>query len=88
MTAPEQEITISIQLFSVYQEAFGTSEISYRFPPNTPVSAVLERAIAERPQLARWRDVTRFGIDLEFVDPQTILGDRNEVVLIPPVSGG
>jgi sulfur-carrier protein len=88
MTAPEQEVTIAIQLFSVYQEAFGTSEISYQFPPNTPVNAVLERAIADRPQLAQWRDVTRFGINLEFVDPDTIVRDCDEVVLIPPVSGG
>jgi sulfur-carrier protein len=88
MTASEQEVTIAIQLFSVYQEAFGTSEISYQFPPNTPVNAVLERAIADRPQLAQWRDVTRFGINLEFVEPDTIVRDRDEVVLIPPVSGG
>jgi sulfur-carrier protein len=82
------EITVTIQLFSVYQEAFGTSEISYQFPPNTPVKAVLERSIADRPQLAQWREVTRFGINLEFVDPETIVHDRDEVVLIPPVSGG
>ena len=88
MNPPDLEITVTIQLFSVYQEAFGRSEISYQFPPNTPVKAVLERSIAERPQLAQWRDVTRFGINLEFVDPETIVCDRDEVVLIPPVSGG
>jgi sulfur-carrier protein len=88
MNPPDLEITVTIQLFSVYQEAFGRSEISYRFPPNTPVKAVLERSIADRPQLAQWRDVTRFGINLEFVDPETIVRDRDEVVLIPPVSGG
>jgi sulfur-carrier protein len=88
MNVPQSEITVTLKLFAVYQEAFGTSEVSYQFPPNTPVKAVLERTIADRPQLARWRDVTRFGINLDFVEPETLLRDRDEVVLIPPVSGG
>jgi sulfur-carrier protein len=81
-------ITVTIELFAVYQEAFETTEISRQFPANTPVSEVLERLILERPTLARWRDVTRFGINLDFVTPETIVSDRDEVVLIPPVSGG
>ena len=88
MTSPNLEITVTIKLFAVYQEAFGTAEISRQFPPNTPVKAVLDRLTSERPQLAQWHDVTRFGINLEFVDPDRIVLDRDEVVLIPPVSGG
>lgn len=88
MTSPNLEISVTIKLFAVYQEAFGTAEISYRFPPNTPVKAVLDRLTLDRPALARWHDVTRFGINMEFVDAETILQDRDEVVLIPPVSGG
>jgi sulfur-carrier protein len=88
MTSPQPEITVTIKLFAVYQEAFDATEISYQFPPNTPVSAVLTRLTLDRPQLAQWHEVTRFGINLEFVEPDTILTDGDEVVLIPPVSGG
>ncbi len=88
MTSHPLETTVTIKLFAVYQEAFGLSEISYQFPPNTPVSAVLDRVILDRPQLAKWRDVTRFGLNLEFVEPDQVMLDRDEVVLIPPVSGG
>jgi sulfur-carrier protein len=88
MNSPNLEITVIIKLFAVYQEAFGMAEISYQFPPNTPVKAVLDRLTLDRPQLAQWHDVTRFGINLEFVDPETMMLDRDEVVLIPPVSGG
>ncbi len=88
MTSPTTEITVTIKLFAVYQEAFGTPEITYQFPPNTPVSAVLDRLTLDRPQLAQWHDITRFGINLEFVEPDQIMLDRDEVVLIPPVSGG
>ena len=88
MTFPPTEITVTIKLFAVYQEAFGTTEIAYQFPSNTPVKAVLDRLTLDRPQLAQWHEVTRFGINLEFVEPERIMLDRDEVVLIPPVSGG
>lgn len=88
MTFSNPKITVTIKLFAVYQEAFGTPEISYQFPLNTPVKAVLARLTLDQPQLAQWQDVTRFGINLEFVDPDTIMLDRDEIVLIPPVSGG
>ena len=81
-------ITVTIKLFAVYQEAFGATEISHQFPLNTPVSAVLDRLTLDRPQLAQWHEVTRFGINLEFVEPDRIMIDRDEIVLIPPVSGG
>jgi sulfur-carrier protein len=88
MTSPQPEITVTIKLFAVYQEAFDATEISYQFPANTPVKAVLARLTLDRPQLGQWHEVTRFGINLEFVEPDTIMHDRDEVVLIPPVSGG
>ncbi|WP_310422368.1 MoaD/ThiS family protein [Chamaesiphon sp. VAR_48_metabat_135_sub] len=89
MTSPNlEEITITVKLFAIYQEAFDMTEITYQFPPNTAVKAILDRLTLDRPQLAQWHNVTRFGINLEFVDPDTIMLDRDEVVLIPPVSGG
>jgi sulfur-carrier protein len=88
MISTNSDITVTIKLFAVYQEAMSRTEVTYQFPPNTPVKAVLDRLMQERPYLAQWRDVTRFGINLEFVDADRIMLDRDEVVLIPPVSGG
>ena len=82
------DITVTIKLFAVYQETFGTDRMSLQFPPNTPVKAVLDRLAQTRPELVKWYDITRFGINLEFVDPDRVMLDRDEVVLIPPVSGG
>ena len=88
MNSLHPEITVTVKLFAVYQEAFESNEISLRFPSNTPVRAVLDRLTLDRPKLAQWHDVTRFGINMEFVDAETIMIDRDEIVLIPPVSGG
>jgi molybdopterin synthase sulfur carrier subunit len=81
-------IAINIKLFAAYQEAYGVPELVLEFPPNTPVAAVCDRLLTEHPELTKWRDVTRFGVNLQFVEPDTILQDGDEVVLIPPVSGG
>ena len=82
------QITVTVKLFAAYQEAYGVEEIQQHFPPQTPVQAVLDHIISEHPQLEQWREITRFGVNLNFVPPETILQDGDEVVLIPPVSGG
>lgn len=82
------QITVTVKLFAAYREAYGVEEIQQQFPPQTPVKAVLDEILKEHPQLEQWREVTNFGVNLDFVSPETILKDGDEVVLIPPVSGG
>lgn len=82
------KVTITVKLFAAYQDAYGVTDLRLQFPAGTMVSAVRDRLIANRPELERWREVTRFGVNLQFVEPETILHDGDEVVLIPPVSGG
>ncbi|WP_414552077.1 MoaD/ThiS family protein [Anabaena sp. CCY 0017] len=84
----QSTITITVKLFAAYQEACGASELKLEFPNSTAVRAVCDRLIAEHPELSQWRDITRFGINLIFVEPDSLLQDGDEVVLIPPVSGG
>lgn len=82
------QISIKVKLFAVYQETFEKEELILHFPPETPMVKVLDRLIEEKPELEKWREITRLGINLQFVEPNTILQDGDEVVLIPPVSGG
>ena len=83
-----QSIAVTVKLFAVYQETFDVSEIVLDFPDGTPVQAVCDRLIHELPKLSKWREITRFGVNLQFVAPDTILQNGDEVVLIPPVNGG
>ncbi|MBD2021546.1 MoaD/ThiS family protein [Leptolyngbya sp. FACHB-36] len=84
----DSSITITLKLFAAYQDAYGVPELQLTLPPSTPVGEVLDRLVAEHPQLAQWRNLTRFGVNLDFVEPTAALQDGDEVVLIPPVSGG
>ncbi len=87
MLSPSR-ITITIKLFAVYQEAYKSGELTRNFPPNSSVLDVFNQLLSEYPQLEKWRSLTRFGLNLEFVEADTILQDGDEIVLIPPVSGG
>jgi len=81
-------VTVTVKLFAAYQEAYGQSEMVLQLPQGTPVSVVGDRLRLEHPELQQWQDLTRYGINLQFVEPDTVLQDGDEVVLIPPVSGG
>ena len=81
-------ITVKVKLFAAFQEAYQVPELVLEFPSPTPVAAILEHCIQEHPELEKWRNLTQFGINLEFASPETVLKNGDEVVLIPPVSGG
>jgi sulfur-carrier protein len=82
------EITVTVKLFAVYQDVYGVPELSLILPVQSPVEAVLDHLISEYPELAQWRAITRLGINFQFVAAGTRLNTGDEVVLIPPVSGG
>ncbi|MBF2026918.1 MAG: MoaD/ThiS family protein [Oscillatoriales cyanobacterium C42_A2020_001] len=84
----ESTLTITVKLFAAYQEAYGVSELRLEVPTGTTVADIRDRLIAEHPKLEGWRSSTRFGINLEEVQPETPVHSGDEVVLIPPVSGG
>lgn len=81
-------ISVTVKLFAAYQEAYGKPDLTLELPAGTTIAAVRDRLLAEHPELEQWRDLTRFGVNLQFVEPDTVLQSGDEVVLIPPVSGG
>ena len=83
-----EDIKIKVKLFAIYQEAFETSELDLVMSTETTVGDVLRSLIEEKPYLEKWQEVTRFGVNLQFVESDTVLQDGDEIVLIPPVSGG
>jgi len=86
--SPAQPIQVTVKLFAAYQEAYGVPELPLALAPGTTVAEVRDRLLAEHPELEQWRNLTRFGVNLNFVEPDTPLQEGDEVVLIPPVSGG
>ncbi len=83
-----ETITITLKLFAVYQETVGLSEKAVVLPKGSTAGDVRDRLIADHPTLSVWKDLTRFGINLKFTEASTLLQEGDELVLIPPVSGG
>jgi sulfur-carrier protein len=81
-------IEITVKLFAAYQEAYGKSELKFNFNHPLTVYELLEKVLTAKPELEQWRGVTRFGVNLQFVAGNTLLSNGDEVVFIPPVSGG
>jgi molybdopterin synthase sulfur carrier subunit len=81
-------IQIQIKLFAIYQEVIGTPQIDWQTSIGATAGQVLTELITRYPQLTTWRSVTRLGVNLQFVPDSTVLADGDELVLIPPVSGG
>ena len=79
---------ITVKLFAAYQEAYEQPELEMEVETGISVVEVGDRIRAPHPHLAELAAVTRYGINHAFVDPQQPVSDGDEIVLIPPVSGG
>lgn len=81
-------ITVTVKLFAAYQDAYGVPELSLEIPTGQTVEQICDRLILDHPELSAFKEITRFGVNLQFVEPDTVVQNGDEIVLIPPVSGG
>lgn len=79
---------IIVKLFAAYQEAYGVPELELEVEPEATVGTLGDRIRANHPELIPLAPVTRYGVNLDFVETSYQLSDGDEVVVIPPVSGG
>ncbi|MEM9135821.1 MAG: MoaD/ThiS family protein [Cyanobacteria bacterium P01_F01_bin.42] len=79
---------ITVKLFAAYQEAYQQQEIQLDVAPGTTVATIGDRIRAPYPDLQELAAVTRYGLNYEFVTPERTVTAGDELVLIPPVSGG
>lgn len=81
-------ISVTLKLFAAYQEALGLPDMVVELPEAITVGELCDRICTQYPDLKQWRELTRFGINLQFVEANTPINDGDEIVFIPPVSGG
>ncbi|MBD2177398.1 MoaD/ThiS family protein [Pseudanabaena sp. FACHB-1998] len=81
-------IQVTVKLFAIFQEAFAIDELQMSLESGAIVSQIFDRLVSQQPHLEKWRSLTRYAINLNFVNPHTVMKHGDEVALIPPVSGG
>ena len=79
---------ITVKLFALMREKAGTDTIPLEVPAGATVTHALAALVCQYPMLAPYMANTRFSLHMDFVGPETTLAEGDELVLIPPVSGG
>ena len=77
---------VHLRYFASIREALGKREEKVEAPEGATVESIWERLVAEHPALRQQR--YRPAVNQEYVTPSAALHDGDELVFIPPVSGG
>jgi molybdopterin synthase sulfur carrier subunit len=77
---------VQLRYFASIRETIGRRDEVYDVPDGTTVAALWRRLVEQHPRLGGQR--YRPAVNQEYVEPETRLSDGDEVVFIPPVSGG
>ena len=87
-TAISPSITIKLLCFAQLRDRIGDSETAVSLP-NGATGRDLLRALKNRhPRMEPLLEVSRLAVNCEYVWGDIELHDGDEVVILPPVSGG
>ena len=79
---------VTVKLFSTFRQVTGLRETTLRLPEGATVDDLLVRLLEAHPELATHRGSMILAVNQEFAAPATKLRSKDEVALLPPVSGG
>jgi len=77
-----------VKLFASLREKAGQAEWEHDIGRPIRGSQLIEAFFAEHPGLSGLRGTTRLAVNQAFCDLDPLLDERDEIALIPPVSGG
>jgi molybdopterin synthase sulfur carrier subunit len=78
---------LKLSLFGITKEIVGSSEVELTAPDTQSVAGLMEQLRTQYPKL---RELTSFAVAVnnEYAPDEYELHERDEIALIPPVSGG
>lgn len=81
-------MNISVRAFAAYREAIGSRQVTLAVGNGATAAQVWEALRTRYPGLDRLPAPSAFAVNDTYVPPETILREQDELVLVPPVSGG
>ncbi len=89
-SAGDPSISIRLRYFAIYRQKLGRSSEERSVALGTTVADLFDAVISERPeiQVPALRVATMLMVNQEYAAPDHVLADGDEVVFVPPVSGG
>ena len=79
---------IRIRYFASLREIVGQSEETLTVDEGTRVSAIRTQLLARDPRLQAILDRSVCAVNRSYVPAETVLHENDEIVFIPPMSGG
>jgi molybdopterin converting factor subunit 1 len=81
-------VRVRIRLFAALREELGTTEKTLELPAEATVGDAWEALAREQPGLLERRAGLAAAVNRRYAPFDTALAENDELVFIPPVSGG
>jgi molybdopterin converting factor subunit 1 len=79
---------VKVKFFAILRERAGTAEVIKEIRDGSTVAALWQTLQQDYPKLNVTGIRLLYAVNQNYVDPDSKLTDGDEVVFIPPVSGG
>jgi molybdopterin synthase catalytic subunit len=79
---------VTVRLFAILREQAKTGKLDLNLDECATVQAAVAAVGEKLPSVRDLLPRVAFAVNREYVKPETILHDGDELALIPPVSGG
>ncbi len=79
---------VRVRVFGGIREALGWREVERDIEGGATARQLMQDLKEEYPAFGYYAPVIKIAVNHEYVDPETVLCDGDEVAWIPPVAGG
>ena len=79
---------VKVKFFAILRERVGAGEIAKEIREGSTVIELWDALARDYPKLAPARMHLLYAVNQNYVAPDHVLHDQDEVVFVPPVSGG
>lgn len=80
-------MVVEIMAFGITKDIVGKTLINFELPDGSSVKELKEKLEASYPRMQELKSLL-IAVNEEYGDETHILSERDEIALIPPVSGG
>ena len=81
-------MTVVVKFFALSRQVTGKQEVEIRLPKDATAALLMEALKKRFPKFEALFGSVKVAVNWDYVDPETVLRDGDEVAIIPPVAGG
>jgi len=81
-------VRVRLRFFASLREITGSDELQLEVDPGTSAGGLWDKLTRDYPRMAFYSRSIQVAVNQDFADRDTRLQPNDEVVFLPPVSGG